>query len=630
MKFHVRSISDPGRNWRLRLGRVSGESRRHSRRLQIECLESRCLLSVTINEFPLNPNSQPIGITAGPDGNLWFTEFLGNQVGEINPTTHAIAEFPIPAAGSEPLGITAGPDGNLWFTELAGGKIGEINPTTDVITEFPLPTANSEPSSITAGPDGNLWFTDGAGNKIGQINPTSHAIAEFPLRTASSEPSSITAGPDGNLWFTEDNANNIGQINPTSHAIAEFPIPKTTSVGVGSTTDPVEITLGPDGNLWFTEAFGEIGHINPTTHAIAVILVTTNQASPKGITAGPDGNLWFTEPIGAIGEINPTTLGVATFPVPTSGGAPQEIVAGPDGNLWFAEQGGGKIAEVVLKAPATTPDLALSGTAPTSVTVGTNVTYALTVTNNGTATATGVTVTDTLPSGVTFDSATGGVTPVAGALNFSIGSLAAGASTSVSIVVTRTSAGALNDSATASMTQTDPTPADDRVTLATMVSASPPVVGAPPTVTGVQRFGFHVQPTTLVLTFDEQLDPIRAENASNYQIIALEGSRRSIRIKSAVYDAATRTVTLRPAHRLNLHNRFRLTVVGTEPRGLSDTFGNLLDGQGNGDPGSDFVTIVTAADLVLTSTDPAIIRAYKKLLLDQSEHRGAVPFYHWS
>jgi hypothetical protein len=140
-------------------------------------------------------------------------------------------------------------------------------------------------------------------------------------------------------------------------------------------------------------------------------------------------------------------------------------------------------------------------------------------------------------------------------------------------------------------------------------------------VTGVKRFGLHAQPTTLVLKFDEQLEPGRAQNVSNYEIVALGGSRGSVHIKSAVYDAARRTVTLRPVHRLNLHNRFRLTVVGSGPRGITDTSGDLLGGQGNGDPGSNFVTILTAADLVLTTTDPAIIREYKQILLEQSEHR---------
>jgi hypothetical protein len=55
---------------------------------------------------------EPSGITAGPDGNLWFTEFTSNfssnKIGQINPTTHAIAEFPTPTGASEPVGIAPG------------------------------------------------------------------------------------------------------------------------------------------------------------------------------------------------------------------------------------------------------------------------------------------------------------------------------------------------------------------------------------------------------------------------------------------------------------------------------------------------------------------------------------------
>src|SRR6266581_2989335 len=50
-----------------------------------------------------------------------------------------ITEFPIPTASSIPIGIAAGPDGNLWFTEGGGNKIGRIT-TAGAITEFPIPT----------------------------------------------------------------------------------------------------------------------------------------------------------------------------------------------------------------------------------------------------------------------------------------------------------------------------------------------------------------------------------------------------------------------------------------------------------------------------------------------------------
>ena len=84
------------------------------------------------------------------------------------PPAGTITEFPLPTPGSQPGVITAGPDGNLWFTEVDGNKIGRITPGGR-ISEFPLPTPGSRPGAITAGPDGNLWFTEWATNKIGRI-----------------------------------------------------------------------------------------------------------------------------------------------------------------------------------------------------------------------------------------------------------------------------------------------------------------------------------------------------------------------------------------------------------------------------------------------------------------------------
>ena len=35
-------------------------------------------------------------------------------------------EFPIPTGNSDAVGITVGPDGNLWFTEFDANKIGQV------------------------------------------------------------------------------------------------------------------------------------------------------------------------------------------------------------------------------------------------------------------------------------------------------------------------------------------------------------------------------------------------------------------------------------------------------------------------------------------------------------------------
>src|SRR5437867_1841061 len=114
-----------------------------------------------------------------------------------------ITEFPIPSPFTGPEGITEGPDGNVWFTEWSGNRIGRM--TLDgTVTEWDVPTPNSYPHTIVTGPDGNLWFTEQYGSTVGTITPQG-TFAEYPLPAWTSYLYGITVGPDGNLWFAAGN-----------------------------------------------------------------------------------------------------------------------------------------------------------------------------------------------------------------------------------------------------------------------------------------------------------------------------------------------------------------------------------------------------------------------------------------
>jgi streptogramin lyase len=78
----------------------------------------------------LLPGAFPVGIAAGADGNVWFTDSgTTNAVGRITPAG-VITEFTTGITpNSGPSGITAGPDHNMWFVELGDfathpGKVG--------------------------------------------------------------------------------------------------------------------------------------------------------------------------------------------------------------------------------------------------------------------------------------------------------------------------------------------------------------------------------------------------------------------------------------------------------------------------------------------------------------------------
>ena len=179
-------------------------------RSRLAASERSTKTSGTVTEFSVPSDSNPVAITAGPDGKLWFTDDTDNpapdRIGRIT-TSGTVNEFDLPIGHSRPQGIAPGPDGNLWFAEIGSPQeIGKIT-TSGTITEFPVPCTCGAPYDIGPGPDGNLWSTDFIGLLIRRITP-SGTITEFPVPTTSNLLGSAP-GPDGNVWFTEVNANNV-------------------------------------------------------------------------------------------------------------------------------------------------------------------------------------------------------------------------------------------------------------------------------------------------------------------------------------------------------------------------------------------------------------------------------------
>lgn len=255
-------------------------------------------------EFPTpNPTSNLGSIISGPNGGLWFADNNNithtAAIGVLVPSTHAIGETPITITGVTISGLAAGPDNNLYFTDATNSAIGQFNPITGTVIEYPLPKANLSPSLLVADNSGNLWFAISTG--VGEYNTTTHAISTFTLPSNGTVVSE-TLGADGNVYFNEAVAvppvigrlpifvNMLASINPASGATKEYG--RISSGG---------ITTGADGNIWFVT-----GEANPTTGVISTYplpqVIPNN--SNLAIATGPDGHLYFTEQ-GLIGDLTP-------------------------------------------------------------------------------------------------------------------------------------------------------------------------------------------------------------------------------------------------------------------------------------------------------------------------------------
>ena len=108
-------------------------------------------------------------------------------------------------------------------------------------------------------------------------------------------------------------------------------------------------------------------------------------------------------------------------------------------------------------------DLAIVKTGPGSVNAGDTVVYEITTTNSGPSSAANVAVTDSLPSGGTFVSASRGATEAAGVVTWpAIGSLVNGASQVDTVIVVAPASGSITNVARATTSTTDPNAADNR------------------------------------------------------------------------------------------------------------------------------------------------------------------------
>jgi len=135
----------------------------------------------------------------------------------------AITEFPVNIFGSDPLGIAAGPDGNLWIADSNDNpqfvnppspdvndhrKVEKMSTSGVVVAGYSVVAGGccADPSSMAVGPDGAMWFTESTSgaNSIGRVT-TGGIVSEFGGLSAASQPTAITSA-GGALWFTESHA----------------------------------------------------------------------------------------------------------------------------------------------------------------------------------------------------------------------------------------------------------------------------------------------------------------------------------------------------------------------------------------------------------------------------------------
>ena len=357
--------------------------------------------------------------------------------------------------GADP--VTAGTD--LTYT-LGVTNNGPSDAAGVTVTD-PLPAGVTFVSADNGGVESGGTVTWSVGALANGATTDLHVTVSLDagLSTDLSNTATVTAStpdPDG----SNDSATQVTTVVPVS-ASSDLSITKTDSA------DPA--TAGTD--LTYTLTATNNGPANATG-------VTITDPLPAGVsfvsadTGGTESAGTVTWDVGALAN-GATAIVTVTVHIDSSLTADLSNTASVAGDQADPDTSNDSVIETT--AVIASADLHLTKTAAASSSLGSDLLYTITVTNDGPSDATGVVVTDPLPAGAAFVSATptiGSCTQDLGILTCDLGALGNGAVATIALTVTPTTLGDLVNTASVTSDVADPGSANDSDTATTTIVAS--------------------------------------------------------------------------------------------------------------------------------------------------------------
>ena len=277
-------------------------------------------------------------------------------------STHVIiTEYDLPNKLIEPHDVVLDHEGNVWYSDFGQMFIGEMDPKSGQVTQYPIPQTKPGYSlgtlDLEIDKDDNPW--------IGLMYQS--AIAKFDRKTQKFEEWSTPkewdtdAGQLGHLavegtpvddkvWIKNSDGGHIYRLDLASNKFEDLGAPKDPHTGKRIGT--YGIHADAENNLYLLDfSAGNIVRLDAKTKEPTVYLTPTPNSHPRRGRVDDQGRLWFAEYFGnAIGMLDPETGKIQEWKVPTPWSSPYDAVADKNGNAWTASMNTDRVARLDVKS----------------------------------------------------------------------------------------------------------------------------------------------------------------------------------------------------------------------------------------------------------------------------------------
>lgn len=161
--------------------------------------------SKEVKVWPLPPERMPYTnlntATFDCRGRIWFTGQNGIY-GRLVPETGDMKVWGAPK-GRGPYGITATPEGDIWFVSLAGSYLANVDLETGAPTVFEPPSKDQGARRVWSDSKGRLWISEWNSGNVSVYDPAAKSWNQWKLPGESLRAYAVWVDPDDKVWLAD-------------------------------------------------------------------------------------------------------------------------------------------------------------------------------------------------------------------------------------------------------------------------------------------------------------------------------------------------------------------------------------------------------------------------------------------